>query len=160
MRLDGLAAYQSFFRKQAIYKNRKVSKANFKRRIRTQYCYCGESILYGQRNPYGRLGKFRRKISRNGQLYRIVCFFKRQPICGDYTELFFAEASLEYTLHSVTPANIGKYYCLAAINDKTANALCTGLGKFSHQNSTTVYYLISDDQAWPFLRAGDNLVVP
>lgn len=58
----------------------------------------------------------------------------------------FAPVSLEYTLHSVNSGNIGKYYCRAPLNDATAGKLCAGLGKFSHQNSTTVYYLISGGQ--------------
>ena len=59
----------------------------------------------------------------------------------------FTTASLEYTLHSVTPGNIGKYYCLASLSDQFAISMCSSLGKFSHKNSTTTYYLISGGKA-------------
>lgn len=58
----------------------------------------------------------------------------------------FFSASLEYTLYSVNAGNIGKYYCQAPLTDDSAVQACSGLGKFSHQNSTTAYYLMSGGQ--------------
>ncbi len=59
----------------------------------------------------------------------------------------FSGASLEYTLHSANTGNIGKYYCLAPLTDNAAVQACSGFGKFSHQNSTMVYYLMSGGQS-------------